>query len=251
MVSTKGRVKNTETWNILSQTPNNGYLRVALNNNKKPKTLFIHRLVALTFLLKQDGKEHVNHIDGNRSNNNISNLEWISPSGNSIHAIRTGLSTPLTRKIGQYDLTGKLIRKYSSIKKAAIRNGYDSSCLSRTCKGKQKTAYGYIWKYINYKPEVVDPKDLKNYKKVKNFPNYLISPTGKVFSKSLNRHMSLCRNKKGYAICLSNKNIKHTWKIAKLVAMYFVKKNHPDDNSVRHIDKNIYNDNANNLEWYH
>lgn len=69
-----------------------GYRQVTLyDKNRKPKTMRVHRLVALHFIINSDNLSQVNHIDGNKLNNNVSNLEWISNYENIQHAIKTGL----------------------------------------------------------------------------------------------------------------------------------------------------------------
>ena len=96
-VSSHGRVKSlnynkTGLEGILN--PNNngkGYLQVYLTKNKKSKKVLIHRLVAQAFLYKPIDKNYVNHKDGNKSNNNVNNLEWCTRSENQQHAFDTGL----------------------------------------------------------------------------------------------------------------------------------------------------------------
>jgi hypothetical protein len=70
-----------------------GYFHLALSKNGKMKNYFVHRIVALTFLPNDDplNKTQVNHIDGNKSNNSTSNLEWCSRTENKEHAVRNGL----------------------------------------------------------------------------------------------------------------------------------------------------------------
>ena len=69
-----------------------GYQRVGLYvGNYKTKTIKVHRLVAETFIENMKNKKDVNHIDGNKSNNNVSNLEWCTRSENIKHAFKTGL----------------------------------------------------------------------------------------------------------------------------------------------------------------
>jgi hypothetical protein len=62
-----------------------GYQKVTLRSGTKSKTMAVHRLVAETFLDKPRGSNVVNHIDGKKSNNNLSNLEWTTHRGNSKH----------------------------------------------------------------------------------------------------------------------------------------------------------------------
>ena len=68
------------------------YHSVSLCKHGKVKRCYTHRLVALTFIPNPKNKEQVNHIDGNKLNNNVSNLEWVTPSENATHAVATGLS---------------------------------------------------------------------------------------------------------------------------------------------------------------
>lgn len=68
-----------------------GYLGVTLSINGKVRGFFIHRLVAMTFIPNPENKREVNHKDGNKTNNSVSNLEWATRSENVMHAYNTGL----------------------------------------------------------------------------------------------------------------------------------------------------------------
>lgn len=70
---------------------NSGYLRVALSKNGKSKAYFVHRLVAQAFIPNPENKQFVNHKDGDKTNNRMSNLEWCTKSENMQHAVKTGL----------------------------------------------------------------------------------------------------------------------------------------------------------------
>jgi hypothetical protein len=68
-----------------------GYFRVQLWSGGFVKHHLVHRLVANAFITNPDGKPQVNHIDGNKKNNNVENLEWVTQSENQIHAYKLGL----------------------------------------------------------------------------------------------------------------------------------------------------------------
>lgn len=76
---------------LIPQLTSDGYLKVTLSRNCKSKKYYLHRLVAIQFLDNLDDLPQVNHIDGNKLNNSITNLEWCTKQENQNHAIRTGL----------------------------------------------------------------------------------------------------------------------------------------------------------------
>lgn len=82
-----------------------GYLKVALWNKGTSKVVYVHRLVCACFKLNPLNKKEVNHIDGDKLNNHISNLEWVTSSENHRHAVKTGLMPPvLGEKNGKHKL---------------------------------------------------------------------------------------------------------------------------------------------------
>lgn len=76
---------------LKNKNPSGRDIRVSLWKDKNPKDFLVHRLVAIAFLPKVEGKNYVNHIDGNPKNNHISNLEWCNHTENNNHAFDTGL----------------------------------------------------------------------------------------------------------------------------------------------------------------
>ncbi len=123
----------------------NGYIRVYVNN----KTYLLHRLIAFTFLDNSDNKTQVNHIDGNKTNNKVENLEWVTNKENQIHKFKTGLGNNYKRNIAQYTLENILIKDHKSIISAANHVNTSKSNISGVLRGKRKTAGGYIWKYLD------------------------------------------------------------------------------------------------------
>lgn len=97
-----GRIYSTKRNRYLKQRVGpRGYMMVNLSIDGKCKTFTVHRLIASTFIPNPNGFDTVNHKDGNKTNNNVNNLEWTTSSGNTIHAFETGLRVP-TYKHGQF-----------------------------------------------------------------------------------------------------------------------------------------------------
>ena len=85
-VSNTGNVRNLSKKEISTHKHTNGYFYATLYHNGKKKTLAVHQLVAACFLPKLRNTDVINHIDRNKENNNVSNLEWVSYSENTLHA---------------------------------------------------------------------------------------------------------------------------------------------------------------------
>jgi hypothetical protein len=91
---------------------NGGYRSVALSVNNVATTFLIHRLVAAAFVERPDNCTEVNHIDGNKTHNAASNLEWCTPKHNTQHAVRTGLHKAARgERSGNAKLTDSAVRE--------------------------------------------------------------------------------------------------------------------------------------------
>lgn len=142
---------------LLRQTVKpNGYLKIELYKNKKKKTLHVHRLVAITFLLKKTRLNEVNHKDGNKTNNCVNNLEWCDRSFNNMHSYRTlGRVSAMLGKTGKdnknsipikltHKTTGEVL-KFDSCKLAADELKVNQSCVIDALHGgSHRTTKGYF-----------------------------------------------------------------------------------------------------------
>jgi len=141
-ISNYGRVKNHKG-RITEGAKNHesGYLWACIY----PNSYLLHRLVAKVFIPNPEKREQVNHIDGNKQNACVNNLEWCSNIENQIHKINSGLSN-CTKKIIQYDLQMNKIKEFTSQIEASKELNISINIIGNCCRGKQKTGRGYIFK---------------------------------------------------------------------------------------------------------
>lgn len=144
-VSNFGRVKSlannkSRKEKILkTKKRNNGYLEVSLNKDGKQYFRLIHRLVCAAFVKNPDNLPQVNHIDENKENNNVDNLEWCTPQYN--------VDYSKSKQVNQYDLNGNYIKTWKSVKEIERQLGYSQGNITQCCNGKRKSAYNYYWRY--------------------------------------------------------------------------------------------------------
>ena len=130
-----------------------GYNLVNLRTiNGKMVSKLTHRLVAEAFLPKIEGKDYVDHIDGTRDNNCVSNLRWCTFQENcsfplAIERRKQAAMKGWSKPVVQYDKRGNKIARFCCIKEAEIKTGINHSNISRVCMGKRKSAGNFVWKY--------------------------------------------------------------------------------------------------------
>ena len=159
-VSDTGYVRNNVTDKTLAyRRAGMGYFKVTLCKDGKHYECYIHRLVANAFIPNPANKPQVNHIDGNKQNNSISNLEWVTDKENKQH-LYSRLDTTETRKKMSLSRRGakngyshKVIRLedkkvYDCVGEAAREIGVHRACVSDVCRGKQKTTGGFHFMYL-------------------------------------------------------------------------------------------------------
>lgn len=146
-ISPDGRVFST--WGKKFKTPQDrkGYKFVSVTDAAGRETkISVHRLVALAYIPNPLSHPVVNHKDGNPSNNTIENLEWCTYAQNAQHAHDTGLCSS-KKKVLQLTKEGKELKTFNSMKEAANHVGLSSDSISHACRGVNKTAGGYTWRY--------------------------------------------------------------------------------------------------------
>lgn len=161
--------RKTSTPKKLSTKPdkNTGYIFVMFNMNGKTYRKTVHRLVATCFIPNPENKEQVNHIDGNKSNNDISNLEWNTRSENMQHAFKTGLNNGIeSEKASSAKLNNEQCRELIKLLFDGLSNeqiGKKFNLHSRyvsLIRGKKR--WKEIWKeFEGIPPESSDEKQFK------------------------------------------------------------------------------------------
>jgi hypothetical protein len=164
-ISNSGRVKsflNSKNGYILSAKHSGGwYLSVRLTDGNVYKSFKIHRLVADAFIPNPENKHEVNHIDGNKQNNMVSNLEWVTSSENMKHAasINRLFLNPMIRKnryghfgINQFTESGQFISSYANAVEASKSTGICKRNILQVATKEEykpgktrKQAGGYVW----------------------------------------------------------------------------------------------------------
>lgn len=166
-ISNKGNVRSIDRWvkqngrkdrfckgcvKTISKNPN-GYLMVLFSEHHKTYTKYIHRLVAEHFVENPESEKVVNHIDGNKENNNYDNLEWVDYSKNSLHSYNVlkqrkpkscGTSFPIivTDKNG-------VKTEYASVKEAVRNLSISQTQIHRLLRSNKMSKYGYTFKFKN------------------------------------------------------------------------------------------------------
>lgn len=149
------RMKNYE---IKQYENHKGYLTTDV---KPYKSVSVHRLVAKAFIDNPENKEQVNHKDGNKKNNHISNLEWVTCSENIKHAFDNGLHQGNRKEknyqwngehsncksIDMYDLDGNFLKSFKSIAIASRETGISKSCVSKCANGNSLMTKGFKFKF--------------------------------------------------------------------------------------------------------
>lgn len=152
-VSNLGRVKSLKFGKeriLKTGVDRYGYISVNLYKNNKRKLCKVHRLVAQAFIPNHENKPQVNHIDEDKTNNMVSNIEWMTAKENSNHGTRTErLIKTQGIKIRAIDIANGEWNDYCSQRECARELGLAGSSINMCLKGKRRHVGGYVFKYAN------------------------------------------------------------------------------------------------------
>jgi hypothetical protein len=245
-ISSLGRVCNINTGRMLKLILSGGYFKIRLSQNHNEKGFSVHRLVALAFISNPENKPQVNHKDKNRSNNNVSNLEWSTALENNVHRSKDVIQTTNQNiKIWRVDKeTNEKLEFYNSIYLAAVwcfENGVSGSIqnargnISCSVRGVYHQSCGFKW-IIDEQPSLENEEWKNVIIDSQIFPNYK-----GIIMENYKPHHS------GYIYVRVDKN---KYALHRIMAYTFIKNLNPDlFNVVNHIDGNKTNNSASNLEW--
>ena len=164
-IASLGRYVNTKNnyqkWNnpkllSLKHISKCGYLTVNLSRFNKQHLMLVHRIIATTFLPNNNNKPCIDHIDTNRTNNNINNLRWCTYSENMCNDItaekmqniyKNDTRPKYTREVVALK-NGKVIKIYPSIK-SVEQDGHSSDNVFQVCKGFRHHHHKYEWMYLS------------------------------------------------------------------------------------------------------
>lgn len=268
-ISSHGNVFSKKLNRLFELNPTNDYTDVKLyDNNKQPHFYKVHCLVADHFIQKPadygEKKYVVDHIDGNKNNNNMTNLRWATNSENS----KAYHSNKPKQAIIQYSMTNEFIKKWNCIDDILAANKtYSRNALLSNLGGTTNSSFGYIWKYETPPikkqklDQTIQPGEifvnigiLDN----KDFSLYEISDHGKVKNSNTGLILSPGLSTSGYhvvaLIYYETKDgkkipIQSMQKVHRLVAFKFCPNDDKLKNIVNHIDENKLNNHHKNLEW--
>lgn len=244
-VSKFGQVCISSTLKLRSLSTITGYKTCSIFHNNKRYTRQVHRLVAETFIpISEPNKNHVHHKNGNKMDNNVENLEWVTISKINKNAHKNDERKTTKIPIIRWELDNTNPTKYESISKAMEEYG---SSVIECLAGRMEHSRGYKWTYEDISHKKDTKIDLSAFKQIDNHPYFLISIDGQVYSKLRNifiiprligNYMSIVIDKK--QLC-----------IHRLLATHFLDKpeKYNDNWIVIHKDGNKLNNDINNLKW--
>lgn len=250
-ISNLGRIKNKRTQYILTQNPRkDGYISCGLflDDNKSKIHYYIHILVAKTFLKNPENKPTVNHININKSDNRVINLEWATYSEQSLKENKKKYKTS-GKSINQYDLHGNFIKKWDKAIDVENELKINRKNILKVLKGERKQSGGFMWKY-NIEDNSITGELWKKCPLGDDFDEVFASNIGRIKIKQKIPTYGTLRQNGYYDIKIyNNKENKYkSFRVHRIVALAFLE-NPENKPIVNHKDENPSNNKVENLEW--
>ena len=262
-VSNLGRVRRDKSNNCKTIFTGNkeidGYIRVGLSKDGKCRKYKMHRLVAFAFIPNPDpiNKIEVNHL-GEKDDNRVCMLEWVTPQENSIHGSKKNSGTNHKLAINKIDIeTNEVIKLYKTLNEIK-EDGFTMKKIYLCINGKNKSHCGYKWEKVEeditnnqletYENEIW--KDLKDsiFDEVNKFINYKVSNYGRIKG-HFDNIIKPCSINGAYSMQLRHNKLAKYMRVHRLVLMAFNIPRPEGKNEVDHIDSNSINNKLSNLQW--
>ena len=245
-ITRKGQIWSCYSKKFLKTRLSNGYYGFTITKEKKVYNYYIHRLLAIVFIPNSiDERNIVNHKNGNKTDNDITNLEWVTQKEN-INKCEKQTSHP--RELNQIK-NGKVINTFSSVTEASLFIGLSRSSISKACLKVNKTAGGFEWEYKDpsNNHEIIN---LKGSKRIYDYDNYFVFKDGQIFNKDRKKYLKPIQNDSGYCyVTLCKNRNKKNYYIHILVVDHFFKiKRKKNKLEVNHINKKRNDNTISNLE---
>jgi len=242
-ITNKGIIRNIKTKKKLKSVIK-AYPSVCLiNDNNERKNYSVHFLVATAFIENPNNYNEINHKDNDRNNYNYLNLEWCSHVYNIQQKIYNNnhlyKEVIMINKMTNEEIKFNSYREaYEYLKLSTSYNAF-SACISDCCNGKQKTAYGYKWKYY----DIFDEKQLNNDMWKEIMKNIFISKEGVIYNK-ITKNIIKGSDLEYKNIMINKKN----YRLHRLLALAFIP-NPSNLKVVNHKNGNKFDNKLENLEW--
>lgn len=237
-ISDQGNLRHVSGRSLHPGINQNGYPVVTLWAGKEGSlSRLVHRLVARAFVPNPDNKPQVNHINGDRSDGRVENLEWVTPKENANRKVGLKIGSHSVRPVVQMSLTGADLKIWESMKAAADALKVERNSIKECCLGRRNRAGAWGWKYASEQEttEVWRPIIIGKV-------TYQISDMGRI--KTLKNTISVGS--------LNGSYLRFEGKLVhRLVAIAFPDfcPNSEEKSIVNHKDSNRCNNSAKNLEW--
>lgn len=239
IISNTGIIKNKKTGHIYKSYITNGYHSFSSVKNKS-----LHRLLAEHFIPNPNNHNTVNHINEDKLDNRIENLEWVSQKQNINKFQHNNDKTLKFKIVDMYSLNNEYIKSFNNITDAAKELGLNRSAISKNCNGQNKSCNRHIFKFRIEEDHSVED----DMKEINDYPNYLISNNGKIYNEDKRRVLKHCKNANGnYYVSLVKNGVKKNYYVHRLVFQTY-SSIIPDKKQVIHINGDKSNHYIDNLK---